>query len=416
MLSQSARLGLSRPPPIALRRALEGGIRQMQLAGNADLHALEKRIVVLEQENSELWQEVHRLFFLIVAEARADKKALKTFSLVSRSWMHIAREILFARISLRSVKPFLNDPHCTIFPYVRGLFISRDDTNDGTSIPSAITPNWLDDYLVHVPKFTALTSLELYTLKARDLHNIAHALPPGTKQRIRQLTIYRPDASLSTITNFISNFTQLTTLKCGEMYESWRTNALARLLPSTQAGTNELAAPPPSLATLLFWESGHLPANVLKWLTAHHPGAIELFCPSDLQPAHPAEFRDFILSILHERDAVQLLDPQYLTTLSELTCIVLNFYNATLSWLPNIDNIYVEARDLARIDESAATGWPELDRTLAGGTAFPSLCSLTIGIRNSDKDKENLHEQEILRRLLPLSAEKRILDLKCNLP
>jgi hypothetical protein len=98
------------------------------------------------------------------------------------------------------------------------------------------------------------------------------------------------------------------------MYESWRTNALARLLPPTQAGTNELAAPPPSLATLLFWESGHLPANVLKWLTARHPGAIELFCPSDLQPAHPAEFRDFIvrfggslseieLSILHERDA-----------------------------------------------------------------------------------------------------------------
>jgi hypothetical protein len=175
-------------------------------------------------------------------------------------------------------------------------------------------PNWLDDYLVHVPKFTALTSLELYTLKARDLHNIARALPPGTKQRIRQLTIYRPDASLSAITNFISNFTQLTTLKCGEMYESWRNNALARLLPPTQAGANALAAPPPSLATLLFWESGHLPAHVLKWLTARHPGAIELFCPSDLQPAHPAEFRDFIvrfggslseieLSILHERDA-----------------------------------------------------------------------------------------------------------------
>jgi hypothetical protein len=105
---------------------------------------------------------------------------------------------------------------------------------------------------------------------------------------------------------------------------------------------------------------------------------------------------------------------------------VLNFYNATLSWLPNIIarlppsiermNIYVEARDLARIDESAATGWPELDRTLAGGTAFPSLCNLTIGIRNSDKDKENLHERQALRRLLPLSAEKRILAMKCNLP
>jgi hypothetical protein len=55
-----------------LNTQLEGGIRQMQLAGNADLHALvaklearmtaqEKRIVVLEQENSELWQEVHRV-------------------------------------------------------------------------------------------------------------------------------------------------------------------------------------------------------------------------------------------------------------------------------------------------------------------------------------------------------------------
>lgn len=44
----------------------------MQLAGNADLHALvaqlearmtaqEKRVVVLEQENTELWQEIHRV-------------------------------------------------------------------------------------------------------------------------------------------------------------------------------------------------------------------------------------------------------------------------------------------------------------------------------------------------------------------
>ncbi|KAJ7817304.1 hypothetical protein B0H14DRAFT_1388985 [Mycena olivaceomarginata] len=421
----------------------------MKLAGNADLHVLvakmearmtaqEKRIVVLEQENSELWQEVHRLkgprlplelFFLIVAEAREDKKALKTFSLVSKGWMHVAREILFVQIPLLRVKPFLNDPHCTIFPYVRALFIRRDDTKDGTAIPSVITPNWLDDYLVHVPKFTALASLELSHLKSRDLHNIARALPPDTKWRIRELNLCRPDASLSAITNFISNFTQLTTLKCSEMDESRRNNALARLFPSTQAGTDALAAPPPSLTTLLFWETGYLPANVLKWLTARHPGAIELFRPDYLQPEYPAEFRDFIvrfggslseieLSFFNECDAVKLLDAQYLTALSELRCIVLDFHHARLSWLPNIIaqlppsiermKIYVDGGHVSRIDE----GWPELDQTLAGGTAFPSLCNLTIWIRHANY----YSKQQILQILLPLSAEKRILALEVDFP
>ncbi|KAJ7807801.1 hypothetical protein B0H14DRAFT_3152284 [Mycena olivaceomarginata] len=153
------------------RRAPEGGTGE--LAGNVlalgDLHVLvvklearmgvqEKKIAVLEQENSELWQEIHRLkgprlpleiFLLIVGSARDDKKALKTFSLVSKSWMHIAREVLFAKISLRGVKPlpFLNNPHCTIFPVI-----------------------W--------------------------------AMPPAMRGRIKQLGIYNPDTPMFALTEF----------------------------------------------------------------------------------------------------------------------------------------------------------------------------------------------------------------------
>jgi hypothetical protein len=97
---------------------------------------------------------------------------------------------------------------------------------------------------------------------------------------------------------------------------------------------------------------------------------------------------------------------------------VLNFHHARLSWLPNIIaqlppsiermKIYVDGGHVSRIDE----GWPELDHTLAGGTAFPSLCNLTIWIRHANY----YSKQQILQILLPLSAEKRILALEVDFP
>ncbi|KAJ7817300.1 hypothetical protein B0H14DRAFT_3474771 [Mycena olivaceomarginata] len=238
------------------RRAPEGGTRQ--LAGNAlvlgDLHALvvklearmglqERKIAVLEQENLELWQEIHRLkgprlpleiFFLIVGSARDDKKALKTFSLVSKSWMHITREILFARISLRGVKPlpFPNNPHCTIFPYVQVMNIGNETEDVGMQR----VPNWLDDFnfFLHMPKFTALTSLDLESFDSLDFDTVIRAMPPAMKGRIQKLGIQRPGASMLAITSFISNFANLTTLEVGNIHGHWEADGLAPLLPTNE--------------------------------------------------------------------------------------------------------------------------------------------------------------------------------------
>jgi hypothetical protein len=130
-----------------------------------------------------------KIFFLIVGSARDDKKALKTFSLVSKSWMHITREILFARISLRGVKPLLfpNNPHCTIFPYVQVMNIGNKTEDVGMQR----VPNWLDNFnfFLHMPKFTALMSLDLESFDSLDFDTVIRAMPPAMKGHIQKLGI-----------------------------------------------------------------------------------------------------------------------------------------------------------------------------------------------------------------------------------
>jgi hypothetical protein len=92
------------------------------------------------------------------------------------------------------------------------------------------------------------------------------------------------------LTSFISNFTNLTALKCGERYGGWQDDALARLLPTNEA----LTLPLSSIKKLLFRKSGHLPSNILKWFTDLHPGGIELFRHRNLSHAYPVEYGDFI--------------------------------------------------------------------------------------------------------------------------
>lgn len=205
--------------------------------------------------------------------------------------MHRTRELLFAKITLRSVNPlpFFDNPRCTVFPYVQELTLDGN-TDNGSEFGMLIIPTWLDDFFHHMPKFTVLTSLSLYTLGSWEFEDIVRAMPPSINQHIQKLTILCPNSSMATIAAVISNFAHLTTLEIGEMQGGWRADALARLLP-----TNEVLPPPPSRITkLVFWEAGHLPSNVLKWFTDLHPGRIESLTPHILSAEHPAEFGDFL--------------------------------------------------------------------------------------------------------------------------
>jgi hypothetical protein len=141
---------------------------------------------------------------MIVECAHKDKKALKTFSLVCKSWMGVAREILFATIEYRAILPFrlrrrhvltspshwihpllaiLDNSHCTVFPYVQVITIDSYMDDDDP----VISHTWLDDFLVHIPKFSSLKSLELYTLDSAALYAIDRVIPYAIKRNIREL-------------------------------------------------------------------------------------------------------------------------------------------------------------------------------------------------------------------------------------
>ncbi|KAF7344950.1 hypothetical protein MVEN_01657600 [Mycena venus] len=410
MYTQSSRIGISQTIlPSRAREAREGTpqgrtTQSAKALTLSDLHALvmklearlvaqDEKITVLQRENSELWQEVHRLkgprlpleiFLLIVKSARDDKKALKNFSLVCKSWMQVARNILFARISLNAMfwyvkikpGPILNSPHCTVFPHVRTIDIngSMDDGSDHFAFRTA---TWMDDVLVHMPKFTALTSLGL--------------LQPG----IMGLRCHRPGHTAIAV--FISKFAGLTTLECGEIDRAWEDDLVTNFLTND---SEPLAPPPSSITNLVMCESGHLPSSILKWFTDLHFGVIESFVPSDLSTSNPANFKSFMdrfggsfsnikLSISGHDKAVQFLDSQYLVILRQLKSIELRFWVSALDCLPrtfaqlppSIEEITLFLINFGDPDqlshrECAAT-WSQLDRTLAG-TKFLSLRSLSI--------------------------------------
>ncbi|KAF7342930.1 hypothetical protein MVEN_01722700 [Mycena venus] len=401
----------------------------------ARMVAQEKKIAVLE-ENSDLWQEIHRLkgprfppeiFLLIINSARGDEEALKTFSLVCKSWMSITREILFARITLSAVcwsgkvkpVPILNNPHCTVFPHVRAIIIDYSTTMGA----GFLEPTWIDDYLVHMPKFSALTSLELYSLRPVYLDAINRAMPPTKKRGILRLVLYPEWLEMSAIAAFVSSFTDLKTLRCGGMDESL----------TYWLGANEPLVPPPSsLTKLVLGDSGHLSSAVLKWCTDLHSGVIKSLSPHELPTKHPVIFRDFIhrfaaslsdicLPIRGNGGAVHFLNAQYFTTLSHLRSIMLHFWDfeLQLAWLPtiiaqlppSIEDIGFFTPDLDPLScHKSAAIWFQLDHALLGGT-LPSLRSLTIVCDLFWKEKEAL-VKEMWPQLLPRFAEKRVLAVK----
>ncbi|KAJ7670743.1 hypothetical protein DFH06DRAFT_141290 [Mycena polygramma] len=283
-------------------------LHALVLSLEARLVAQDEKITVLERENSELWKEVHRLkeprfpleiFAVIVESARNDKKALTTFSLVCKSWMPITRNILFSRISssamfwLVKIKlgPILSGPHCSVFPHVQTITFDGN-LDDGSPDPAFRDDTWMDDILVHMPKFTALKALELYTLGLGDFDAIDRALSPSTKKGIQRLDLYHlEDLTLSEIADFISKFTDLTTLQCGDMCRS------REQYGSPDFATDELLVAPPSSITKLDITPdtpGYLPSTVLEWFTEFHRGIIESVIPGNLPVSHPAEFKRFI--------------------------------------------------------------------------------------------------------------------------
>ncbi|KAJ7635089.1 hypothetical protein FB45DRAFT_865657 [Roridomyces roridus] len=175
------------------------------------------RIQLLKQENSELWQEVYRLkgprlpteiLLLIVESAWDDKPALKTFSLVCKSWLHVARKIIFYRLPIPmsgvfrqgsfSVRPgdILNSPHCDIFPYVQSFKIEASLDGLGGASSDRVR-KWMREALVHMPKFTALTWSVLWYCTESELGDLMLAIPPSMQSNLRSLLIFSPSPSLT---------------------------------------------------------------------------------------------------------------------------------------------------------------------------------------------------------------------------
>ncbi|KAJ7669622.1 hypothetical protein B0H14DRAFT_3072451, partial [Mycena olivaceomarginata] len=416
--------------------------------------AQDGKITVLQQRNSELWKEIIRLrgkltgqprlppelLLMIVECAHKDKKALKTFSLVCKSWMGVAREILFATIEYRAILPFrlrrrrvltshwihpllaiLDNPYCTVFPYVQVITIDSYMDDDDP----VISHTWLDDFLVHMPKFSSLKSLELYTLDSAAMYAIDRVIPYAIKRNIRELQMHC-GVSTTCLAAFVSKFTNLTSLACGEM-EGYLVD-FEDLFDTDE----ELVSPPSSITKLILfdadgWSTDYLRAraSIMQWFTILHTGSITSLSPHTLPNSHPGEFRQFIkrfgtslseIKVSSSNFTVQL-DWQYLLSLKQLKHIVfqLNFQMdlpipAILGKLPHIERITILSWESSRSEMP----WSELDQTIA--KTLPYLCNLTVVMHSEDysppKEKDNLRKK--LGELLPYCVKNKFLASSLN--
>ncbi|KAJ7635208.1 hypothetical protein FB45DRAFT_911051 [Roridomyces roridus] len=274
-----------------------GDLRALVIKLEARLVAQDDEIGVLQRLNGELWQEIRRLkgprlpleiFLLIVDAASEDKAALKTFSLVSHGWMYVARRHLFNKISFRGhdtgTASILSSPFCTLFPHVRTIDITApsnyyDEGFDYFAIPGLSPPrvdtHRIDELLVHIPKFSALTTLGLYSMELADLDAVERALPASMKRRVRRLKIHSPEyISMRLIAAFVSTFEGLTTLECGEIFEYWREDVVAAFFVDDSTPT-PMSPPPVTVRSLVLHEKGQLESAVLEWFTEQHGGVID---------------------------------------------------------------------------------------------------------------------------------------------
>ncbi|KAJ7635065.1 hypothetical protein FB45DRAFT_910644 [Roridomyces roridus] len=402
------------------------------------------RIAVLEQENGELWQEVHRLkgprlpaeiFFLILESARDDKPALKTFSLVCKSWIPATRRIIFHQILLSAMLkiqpgPILDSPHCTVFPYVQTLNINGS-LDDGTEIGVSRAPKWMDNVLVHMPKLTALKSFWLCDLGMLDFDDLSLAIPPWMSSKIRELTINFPHLlTLPQILAFIAKFIGLTRLDCGEIYHwnqyPWNQDAVAHFYSHDL----EPSRPPPaSVSKLVMLQSGHLPSAILKWFANQHSGIINSFVAHSEHFSTP-EFRSFMdkfgrsLSTItmsfsgpdYEAASEYLLVPTHLkSTVLKIRDpkSVFSYLLPTLAQLPTtvewIAFVMGDLRSTIAASREHEEMWSQLDRTLGEGN-FPSLRRVTILCYNGESNDEE-RTRQVLTGSMARLVNKGVLEI-----
>ncbi|KAJ7103876.1 hypothetical protein C8R44DRAFT_808290, partial [Mycena epipterygia] len=426
--------------------ALVKSMEARMVAQETKLQTQEEEILVLKRDNSELWQEIHRLkgprfpfeIFSSIILSTGEKKALKTFSLVSRGWMSVTRGVLFKRIThsalfwLVKIKPMpiLNNEHCTVFPYVQTIEINGS-VNDGSGEPRMCLPDWMDDFLRLIPKFIALRSLELYCLDAWGLQGIQRSMPQSIRKNIKEVSIQWPKYyDMSDFAAFVSMFTALETFS-----------------ESTQG----LVSPPSSIRELLFLgaDADLIAPTVLKWFVDLHSGILDSIDPGHLPFEKSVEFGRFLtrfgstlskikFDILDDEGAVQFLHSGCCAALPQLKSIQLDFWGQTFSysyfdksflstieWLPKIltllppsieeiilsmEPYYVSPRETAAPTHKLGTiNWSQLDQSLTG-SQYPSLRILRIRMRRYYEKELNQEMEEMWPKLLPICARKGILE------
>ncbi|KAJ7143928.1 hypothetical protein C8R44DRAFT_759155 [Mycena epipterygia] len=436
--------------------ALVKRMEARMVAQETKLQTQEEEILALKRDNSELWQEIHRLkgprfpfeIFSSIILSIGEKKALKTFSLVSRGWMSVTRGVLFKRITHSAMwwygiqpMPILNNEKCTIFPYVQTIQIDGS-MDDGSENPPIGQLDWMDNFLRLIPKFIALRSLELYSLGPWELQEIQRSMPQSIRNNIKEVSIMWPrHCDMSEFAVFVSMFTALETLSTISQYSQYTGDS-----EPTQA----LVSPPSSIRKLSFsaMDPDDLVApTVLKWFVDLHSGVIDAIDPGHL-PLKSVEFGGFLtrfgstlskikFMISGDEDAVQFLHSGYCAALPQLKSIQLDFWGHTFSYSyfdksflstierlpkilallpPSIEEIIL-SMDINHVfpAESAAPehklgtiNWSRLDRSLTG-SQYPSLRILKIRM-NRYYPQVNQDMEEMWPKLLPICARKGILE------
>ncbi|KAJ7726306.1 hypothetical protein DFH07DRAFT_852806 [Mycena maculata] len=447
--ASSSRVPPSRTLTLSDVYALVKSMDARMTVQEAKLQAQEEEILVLKRDNSELWQEIHRLkgprfpfeIFSLIILSTGEKEALTTFSLVSRGWMSVTRRVLFKRIhhytamwrpQIKLVS-ILNNEHCTIFPYVQTIAISGSTLDSSGSQAD----DWMDDFVCLIPKFVALRSLIVHGLGSQDLQKIQRSMPHSIKNNIKEVAIDNAGSHMPGFAAFLSMFTALETLTSGNSYSEYE--PVSKL-------TQGLVSPPSSIRELLFRTSRRNDLIILDWFVNFHSSRIDFIDPHFLPSERPVEFQRFLTRfgstlskikffISGDHQAGQFLSSGYCAALPQLKSIELEFgwqpLPWTIKWLPKIlallptsieEVILFMTIDLPPSERVApehklhTIDWSRLDRSLTG-SQYLSLRILKIGMLltanlYSVEKKLRMKQEmkEMWPKLLPICARQGILE------